>query len=65
MNQVSNQCSKGFGVYQEKNVWYVEWKSQVYEFFDGMVLRPDGFVANADGGAIRKLGSGRREAVRV
>jgi hypothetical protein len=46
MNQASNQFDLGFGVYQRKNQWYVDWKGATFEFVDGMILEShDGFVS--------------------
>jgi hypothetical protein len=46
MNQASNQFDLGFGVYQRKNQWYVDWKGATFDFVDGMVLEShDGFVS--------------------
>jgi hypothetical protein len=46
MNQASNQYNLGFGVYQKKHEWYVDWKGATFEFVDGMILEShDGFVS--------------------
>ena len=43
MNQTSNQFHLDFHVYQEDFVWYVEYKSQIVEFRDGMKLNRKAF----------------------
>lgn len=38
MNQAANQFGLGFGVFQKNYVWYVTYKGQTLEFYDGIKL---------------------------
>ena len=42
MNQASAQFGLGYGVFQEKGLWYVENKGEVLDFFDNMTLGRQG-----------------------
>ena len=38
MNQVSDEFCLGFRVFQKDHDWFVEYRGETHEFFDGMVL---------------------------
>jgi len=38
MNQASNQYNLGYYVYQRDFDWFVDYRGQTLEFYDGMVL---------------------------
>ena len=39
MNQASNQFGLGFGVYQNKFNWFVDFQGATLDFKDGMILK--------------------------
>jgi hypothetical protein len=38
MNQAAHLFELDFAVYQHKSKWYVNFKDQTYDFYDGMIL---------------------------
>lgn len=38
MNQASNQFGLGFGVYQKRGVWFVEFNGETQEFVDDVLI---------------------------
>ena len=38
MNQASNQFDLGYRVFQKDSNWFVEWKGETLDFFDGIEL---------------------------
>ena len=38
MNQASGQFGLGYHVYQDKGIWYVDYKDKTLEFSDNMIL---------------------------
>jgi len=39
MNEASNEFNLGLRVYQDKSVWYIEFKGEVLRFEDNIVLK--------------------------
>jgi hypothetical protein len=38
MNQASRQFNLGYSVFQKNFIWYVTYKDETMEFYDGMIL---------------------------
>jgi hypothetical protein len=47
MNQASNQFDLGYRVFQKDYEWFVEWKGETLEFFDGIELQRMTKIENA------------------
>jgi len=42
MNQVSDMFNLGYQVYQKDYSWYIDYKGQTFDFYDGFILSREG-----------------------